>query len=155
MEASTKKSNEFLTFKLFLAVSMIMGVIWLELLINILIDMVVYIRVMTNSTEIFMGMTILAVSNSFVDMFVTGALAAQGYEIMAITGIFAGQMFNFLFGFGVSSLIKYFGTNEFKDFNLYKLETWQSDKEGIMTFYMLIWSICTLSFLLIYYWTNK
>jgi Ca2+/Na+ antiporter len=53
-----------------------------------------------------MGMTILGISNSFVDLFVDRAMAVQGYEILALTGIFAGQMFNFLIGFGVSSVVK-------------------------------------------------
>lgn len=68
-----------------------------------------------------MGMTILGISNSFVDLFIDRALALQGYEILAVTGIFAGQMFNFLIGFGVSAVVKHFKTAAGNNFHLY---TW-------------------------------
>lgn len=130
-----------------MVVSIVMGTVWLEMIINTLIDMVQFVRVITNTTEIFMGMTILAVANTFVDMFVNGALAAQGYEIMAITGLFGGQMFNFLVGFSLGGFIKYFGKGKFKKFNLYMYGTMQQDKEGIMTFYMLLWIVGYLGLL--------
>jgi len=63
---------------------------YLEFIINVLLDLVYYIQVNINATDMFMGMTILAISNTFVDMFVNGSLASQGYEIMAITGLFGG-----------------------------------------------------------------
>lgn len=124
-----------------MVLSVLMGTVWLEVIINSLIDMVNFVRVITDSTEIYMGMTILAIANTFVDLFVNGSLAAQGYEIMALTGLFAGQMFNFLIGFSFGSLIKFFGKAKFKMFNLFIYGTMQQDKEGIMTFYMLLWTI--------------
>lgn len=72
-----------------------------------------------------MGMTVLGISNSFVDLFIDRALAIQGFEILAVTGIFAGQMFNFLFGFGLSSLMKAArsSSNNPLTFSLYTLES--------------------------------
>lgn len=138
-----------------MVVSIIMGTLWLEMIINTLIDMVQFIRVMTATTEIFMGMTILAVANTFVDLFVNGALAAQGYEIMAITGLFGGQMFNFLIGFSTGGLIKYFGKGKYKKFNLYIYGTMGQDKEGIMTFYMLVLIIGYIGLLVFLLIKNK
>lgn len=34
------------------------------------------------------------------------SLSAQGYQLMAVAGIFSGQMFNFMVGFGLSALLK-------------------------------------------------
>ena len=131
-----------------MVVSIAIGIIWLELLVDLLIDMVVFIQIMTQRSELFMGMTILAISNSTIDMFVGGSLAAQGYEIMAIMGVFAGQMFNFLFGFGLVCFIKFFGPSKYKTFNLYSLKTWNKDKEGRMTFSILIWLLVIIVFLI-------
>lgn len=133
--------------KTLMVVSIIMGIVWLELLVNTVVDIVQFVRVITGTTEIFMGLTILAIANTFVDLFVNGSLAAQGYEIMAITGLFGGQMFNFLIGFALSGFVKYFGHSKFKTFNLYTYGTMSQDKEGRMTFYMLLWIIAYLGFL--------
>ena len=131
-----------------MVVSIITGILWLEFLVDFLIDMVVFVQIMTGRSELFMGMTVLAISNSTIDMFVGGSLASQGYEIMAIIGVFAGQMFNFLFGFGLACFIKFFGSSKFKTFNLYKISTWESDKEGRMTFSILIWLLVIIVFLI-------
>lgn len=36
----------------------------------------------------------------------TSSLAAQGFQIMAVTGIFSGQLFNFLMGLCLSSIYR-------------------------------------------------
>jgi Ca2+/Na+ antiporter len=104
-----------------------------------------------------MGMTVLGISNSFVDLFIDRALAIQGFEILAITGIFAGQMFNFLFGFGVSSLMKFFrstGNNPLR-FKLYSIDAIYRDKDPMLTFNILLASLVALVFLLVMVFVGK
>lgn len=54
-----------------------------------------------------MGLEIaLQVENFQSDMLVLSSLAGQGYQLMAVTGIFSGQLFNFLVGFSLSCFVK-------------------------------------------------
>ena len=93
---------------MFLLFSIAAGVEWLQFVVQLMIDMLNFLQALTGFSDLIMGMTILGISNSFVDLFVDRAMALQGLEILAVTGIFAGQMFNFLMGFGASALVKYF-----------------------------------------------
>lgn len=123
----------------------------MEFIINFILDLMKYLQIVLGATDIFMGMTMLAASNTFVDMFVNGALASQGYEIMAISGLFGGQMFNFLFGFSLGCLRKFFGSSTFKTFNLYQASTLFSaaDKAGSITFIVLCWALLVLTIFLV------
>ena len=129
----------------------------MEYIINFILDLMRYLQLILNATDIFMGMTMLAASNTFVDMFVNGALASQGYEIMAISGLFGGQMFNFLFGFSLSCLRKFFGPSLFKTFNLYQTTTLFSaaDKAGTITFVVLCWALLILGLYVIVVLNSK
>jgi Ca2+/Na+ antiporter len=70
--------------------SILTGVEWLEFTVDLMIDMLNFLQALTGFSDLLMGMTILGISNSFVDLFIDRSLAIQGYEILAITGIFAG-----------------------------------------------------------------
>jgi len=50
----------------------------------------------------FLGLTFLAWGNSLGDLFANSALSKKGYGVMAVTGCFAGQLFNLLIGFGIA-----------------------------------------------------
>lgn len=123
----------------------------MEFIINFILDLMKYLQIILGASDIFMGMTMLAASNTFVDMFVNGALAAQGFEIMAISGLFGGQMFNFLFGFSLSCLRKFFGSSQYKTFNLYETKSLFSsaDKAGSITFIVLCWALLVLGVFLV------
>lgn len=54
-----------------------------------------------------MGLTIVGMGNSSVDFFVDCQLAKDGYEIMALSGLIGGQMFNFLLGIGLSQITRF------------------------------------------------
>ena len=127
----------------------------IEYMIHTIIDIVEFLRVMTERSELFMGMTVMASTDTFFDMCINASLASQGYEIMAVTGLFAGQMFNFLFGFGLSCLIKYLGPSTYKTFNLYKLKSLRDDKQGRMTFYLLVWMLAVIAYLIFVIKMNK
>jgi Ca2+/Na+ antiporter len=69
---------------------------------------------------------------------------------MAISGLFGGQMFNFLMGFSLGSLLKYFGPGTHKTFSMFKFDdlVQGKDKEGLITFVVLIWAMMTLIILM-------
>lgn len=115
-----------------------------------MIDMLNFIQGLTGFSDLFMGMTILGISNSFVDLFVDRAMALQGYEILAVTGIFAGQMFNFLVGFGISSIMKSF-SNRSSRFNLFTVNSIfkYHYKDQTMTFVILVACFLCLSITII------
>lgn len=133
------------------------GIEWLEFIVVLMIDILNFVQFLTGFSDLLMGMTVLGISNSFVDLFIDRALAIQGFEILAITGIFAGQMFNFLFGFGVSSLMKFFrssSTNPLR-FNLYSFDAIYRDKDSMLTFNILLASLLSLAFLLVMVFVGK
>lgn len=59
---------------------------------------------MLNINQVLLGATVLAVGNTLADYFANSSLAAMGYGVMACTGSLAGQLFNFLIGFGCNTL---------------------------------------------------
>jgi len=123
----------------------------LQFVVQLMIDMLYFLQALTGFSDLIMGMTILGISNSFVDLFVDRAMALQGLEILAVTGIFAGQMFNFLVGFGVSALLKYFRKVDSK-FHLFSFDGIfkEKSKQQMMTFSILVFCfICLSSFLVI------
>lgn len=124
------------------------GVEWLEFIVTLMIDILQFLQFLTGFSDLFMGMTILGISNSFIDLFINRAMAKQGYEILALTGIFAGQMFNFLFGFGLSSLIKYFKNGNKIKYGLYTFATVFKSKNESLTFGILVANFFTLIFLM-------
>lgn len=99
------------------------GVEWLEFIVTLMIDILNFIQFLTDFSDLVMGMTILGISNSFVDLFIDRAMAIQGFEILALTGIFAGQMFNFLFGFGLSAILKHFRSGGNLKYGLFTLSS--------------------------------
>lgn len=137
--------------ELFLLFSIAAGVEWLQFVVQLMIDMLNFLQALTGFSDLIMGMTILGISNSFVDLFVDRAMALQGLEILAVTGIFAGQMFNFLMGFGASALLKYFRKVDSK-FHLFSFDGIfkEKSKQQMMTFSILVFCfICLSSFLVI------
>lgn len=146
-----KYSWQNLISELFLLFSIAAGVEWLQFVVQLMIDMLNFLQALTGFSDLIMGMTILGISNSFVDLFVDRAMALQGLEILAVTGIFAGQMFNFLMGFGASALLKYFRKVDSK-FHLFSFDGIfkEKSKQQMMTFSILVFCfICLSSFLVI------
>jgi Ca2+/Na+ antiporter len=53
-----------------------------------------------------------------VDLLVETSLSGQGYQLMAITGVFSSQLFNILVGFSTCSFIKAFRAKHSDNFSL-------------------------------------
>lgn len=82
----------------------IAGLMWTYILIGALIDMLNLLGVVENLDESFLGLTILAIGNALPDALTTISLVKQGAGTMAISGGYAGQLFGYLVGFGISML---------------------------------------------------
>lgn len=118
---------------LFLAITTITGLFWLDFIVGIICDMINYVQLWTDASDLYLGMILLGISNSCVDMFVDYTLARKGFEVMAITGIFSGQMFNLLVGFGLSCLVRGIKDSSLK-FHIFDWSTLFKDKAGCMVF---------------------
>jgi sodium/potassium/calcium exchanger 6 len=102
---------------LFMAFTLVSGIYWLDFIVNVIIDIISYIQIYTNASDLYLGMVLLGIGNSSIDTLVDYTLAKKGFEVMAITGVFCGQMFNLVVGFALSCL-----TRGVKDFSrIYKL----------------------------------
>lgn len=77
-------------------------VLWVNLVANAFQDVLFVIQVVTGLPTAYLGLTLLAWGNSANDFFVDYSLAKQGLGQMAVSGVFAGQLFNLLIGFGAS-----------------------------------------------------
>lgn len=91
-------------FMLLTIMAVASGLMWTKVLVGVLIDMLNTLGVLLNLPEAYLGLTILAVGNALPDALTTVALCQQGAGTMAISGGYAGQLFGYLVGFGVSML---------------------------------------------------
>ena len=88
----------------FAVIGVISGLAWTYLLVGILIDLLGVLGLILNLDKAYLGLTILAIGNALPDALTTLALIKQGAGTMAISGGYAGQLFGFLVGFGISML---------------------------------------------------
>jgi Ca2+/Na+ antiporter len=84
----------------------ILSIVWIWFIANILIDLLGVIGLVLGFKPAFLGITLLAWGNSVGDMMANSAVAKKGFARMALTGCFAGPLFNLLIGLGMSLTIK-------------------------------------------------
>lgn len=58
-------------------------------------------------SKVFLSLSLLSLGNSLGDLFVDTALAKKGHAVMAVTGVFSGQLFNLMIGFALNCLFSY------------------------------------------------
>ena len=78
------------------------SILWIYLCANTLVDLIQFLGLALDIYPAFLGITILAAGLSTADLKVNAAVAKQGLARMALTGWFAGPMFNLLVGLGSS-----------------------------------------------------
>ena len=98
--------------------AIITSVLWIKLAADIFQDLILMIKLWSGLPGAFLGLTLVAWGNSTNDFFVDYALAKQGYGKMAVAGVYGGQLFNFLIGFGVSLINTCAQSSHPLDFNL-------------------------------------
>lgn len=84
----------------------ILSIVWIWFIANILIDLLGVLGLVLGFKPAYLGITLLAWGNSVGDMMANSAVARKGFARMALTGCFAGPLFNLLIGLGMSLTIK-------------------------------------------------
>ena len=84
----------------------IVTVTWLTLIVNVLINVMELLQLLTNINPIFLGLTIFAGAGSIGDYLSITAFAKRGYSSTSVSAIFSGQLLNFLIGFGIAKIIR-------------------------------------------------
>lgn len=105
---------------LLVILGVVSGLMWTKVMVEILIDILETLGVILNLTEAFLGLTVLAIGNALPDALTTISLVKSGAGTMAISGGYAGQLFGFLVGFGISmlKLTLKSGSQDFDIFNM-------------------------------------
>lgn len=80
------------------------SIICLKSAAGIIVDGIAFTSRVFGVNQVLLGATVLAVGNTLADFYANASLAALGYGVMACTGSLAGQLFNFLIGFGANTL---------------------------------------------------
>ena len=62
----------------------------MQQIVNVNIDLLIFLKKITGFSNFFMGVMLLGIGNSVVDLFVDVSLSANGFAVMAITGVYAG-----------------------------------------------------------------
>ena len=78
----------------------IVSAMWIDLVASSLMDMLALITVISGLPLTYLSLTMLAWGNSMDDYFIDYVFSKKGKGPMAVTGVFAGQFFNLLLGFG-------------------------------------------------------
>ena len=91
-------------FWLFQVWSFIMGMMWIYMLANVIVDILVMYQCITGVSAALLGLTLLSWGNSIGDAFASVAISKKGFGEMALTGCIAGPVFNLLLGLGLTCL---------------------------------------------------
>ena len=88
-------------------------VCWISLVVGVLINLMELLQLLTNVNSVFLGLTVFAWANSIGDYLSITTFAKRSYSSTAVSGIFSGQLLNFLIGFGVSIIINSIANGEY------------------------------------------
>eukprot|EP01016_Furgasonia_blochmanni_P018472 TRINITY_DN2096_c0_g2_i1.p1 TRINITY_DN2096_c0_g2~~TRINITY_DN2096_c0_g2_i1.p1 ORF type:complete len:523 (+),score=92.18 TRINITY_DN2096_c0_g2_i1:61-1629(+) len=119
-------------------------VAWINLFANLLMDYLRLIEILTELPSAFLGMTLIAWGNAVADAMAIIALAKIGLSVMSVTGVYAGQLFNLVIGFGLMLVRQTY--KEPKQFDLYNADT----TEHMLTLIILIVAFLNIAQTLIY-----
>ncbi|CAD8100363.1 unnamed protein product [Paramecium primaurelia] len=97
------------------------SLVWIFFLSGLLIDFLQFWAIITELNKTFLGFSLIAMGNVLPDCITLVQLAEQGYAIMALNGIYFGQMFTNLIGFSVAFLKQNFVNSGPIKFNLFSI----------------------------------
>lgn len=92
---------------LWIIISCVMAVLWIYIEANFVMDFLQFVQYISGWSKVFLSLSLLSLGNSLGDLFVDTALAKKGYGVMAMTGVFSGQLFNLMIGFALNCLFSY------------------------------------------------
>lgn len=84
-----------------------MAVLWIYIEANFVMDFLQFVEYVSGWSKVFLSLSLLSLGNSLGDLFVDTALAKKGLGVMAMTGVFSGQLFNLMIGFAMNCLYSY------------------------------------------------
>ena len=91
---------------LFSIFGFLLSIMWIWFIAKFLIDLLGVVGLTLGFKSSYLGITLLAWGNSVGDMMANSAVARNGLARMALTGCFAGPLFNLLIGLGSSLMVK-------------------------------------------------
>lgn len=91
---------------LFSIFGFLLAIMWIWFIAKFLIDLLGVVGLTLGFKSSYLGITLLAWGNSVGDMMANSAVAKNGLARMALTGCFAGPLFNLLIGLGSSLMVK-------------------------------------------------
>ncbi|CAD8189055.1 unnamed protein product [Paramecium octaurelia] len=97
------------------------SLVWIFFLSGLLIDFLQFWAIITELNKTFLGFSLIAMGNVLPDCITLVSLAEEGYAIMALNGIYFGQMFTNLIGFSVAFLKQNFVNSGPIKFNLFSI----------------------------------
>jgi len=85
--------------------SFVVVVTWITLVVGVLINLMELLQLLTNINSVFLGLTVFAGAGSIGDYISITTFAKRGFSSTAVSGVFSGQLLNFLIGFGIALVI--------------------------------------------------
>jgi len=132
---------------LFATVTFIMSALWLNLIVACFMDLLSLFTVASGFPLNFLSLTLLAWGNSMDDFFVDYVIAKAGNGRMAVAGVYGGQLFNMLVGFGGALVMQTFQGS--KDILIYNF-TGDDGKQNVLTVILLLTLLLVLISTLIF-----
>ena len=114
----TVRGRELYFTTIFNIYSFVVAIFWITLVVGVLINLIELLQLLTNINSIFLGLTVLAGAASIGDYVSIVTFAKRGYSSTAVSGVFSGQLLNFLIGFGVALILNSISKGEY-DFDLF------------------------------------
>ncbi|CAD8144515.1 unnamed protein product [Paramecium octaurelia] len=128
IQTSYPQDNQLPSYYIYIQIYItIVSLVWIYCLSGILIDTLTFFGMLTNLSNSYLGMTIIAMGNALPDGIVTMTLAKQGYAIMGITGAYFGQIFGLLVGLGISLVKTNLKTGASVEFDLFNKDLIQQN----------------------------
>jgi sodium/potassium/calcium exchanger 6 len=90
------------------------GCLWVYFVATLFMDFLNTVAIISRLPINYLALTILAWGNSLNDFFVDYSIAKSGHGEMAVAGVYGGQLFNVLVGFGAFMLRETVNNHSFK-----------------------------------------
>lgn len=129
-------------------VAFLVSAMWIDLVATCFMDMLALITVISGLPLTYLSLTMLAWGNSMDDYFIDYVVSKKGKGPMAVTGVFAGQFFNLLLGFGGGMFRLTLQSSI--DFNFYT-----GGSDNVLNIFLLVSFIFVLILTLVVAWSNK
>jgi sodium/potassium/calcium exchanger 6 len=101
-------------------ISVLAAIGWISIFAGLVIDCISFLAFYFSINEVILATLLLSAGNTVGDYFGNGALAKTGEEIMAMMGVYSGQLFNNFVGFGA---VMFASTNAgITDFDIFALD---------------------------------